>query len=1197
MLPRPVARQQQDDVLSEIARKGVTGAKYIFDWIDYPNKWLVRPALAGKHFGESASGGDILNAWGLRPSKDALGGWGRPIADLGVEAVTDISNLVSFGGKSAAGAALKRAGMFDNAVASAGRQYAGRFADDMLSAAAKGTDAAEQLANANKVINAQSPVTKRAIQNFDAAGLLKNAPQRAQPSGLLDRMRRKPLEISSGSVDDFAESIRALDEKDILARPIAGKRSLARTTKLSDVVDLKNPTEELLQATGRADSKAALKYLDSLGDTTLTKDIGVRLPFSDDLLFGFNVPGLGGKMAGGLDIVGDALRWGPVGRAASSLVDQSVMGRTNAGEQILAKQIFNEGMEGAKQGRREFQDAIQGLTKEDFDPKYSEKFRANVESGKYGDELTPALRELSKDWQEKIQPGWLQRRADAGLSNSNMTQGGINYFPRQAGEEVFDRGALKEMQRGAQSGLSTPDMLARKDYMGEFEGGTEVINKLSLDKNLAGRLNQGFTPPGGSLPMSDGEAAAYIIKEMQAAGYKAPSEDAAVKLARSIGRMSDRAVKHDVPLFGHSWAQDMERYIVGNAKAEATANRYYDLVARQAKNSPNLNQIGHESVGQTAGSLGLQTFNNKDGVQGAAMRLADRLGVGKPDDLANFSIPTEKANALRALAQLPSQPGQIETFLDNYIDPVVNMFKQSVLAWPSRFVRDWISGVFTNAVEVGTPADVLMGYRAQRHLMHGEFDALLKDLAESPRYAAFAQANDTKGFIEQIQRDLVDSRIVQGRKSMDMAGRIDRAKGASDIMEAYRPGMDPTATFGSNIASGNLPWKNTAFERHVIGKGSWEAGDWLKFGGTATRERDVRFPLFRWSAELGDTTDSINRAAGYFGLLRQGVSPEEAGRRMLAAHIDYSTLTDFERRVMRRIFPFWSYQSRIGKYVVDKIADNRGGRYTQMVLRPGNRDDERYTPADIRSKYGISLGGDDAFSKGMREWLAADAPEGTTPWLSDIDLPGVSVLNNIQIASTPDTGTRESMSPSLGNIDVLGSLSKTGLGMASDMSPILKEPIEFFTGTSTFNQRPLRSQYSPLQRIAKNTIGTRKGDMLDEAAGYIDTIGQFLPLYSRSSTALSKLTDTERVPDDTSRILQSIIDNTTGVKIRNIDANVEESEALRQIQDMLENDPLVRQFQDSYIYEDDLPYANPSTLRLLELARELRQRRRERAGK
>ena len=57
--------------------------------------------------------------------------------------------------------------------------------------------------------------------------------------------------------------------------------------------------------------------------------------------------------------------------------------------------------------------------------------------------------------------------------------------------------------------------------------------------------------------------------------------------------------------------------------------------------------------------------------------------------------------------------------------------------------------------------------------------------------------------------------------------------------------------------------------------------DWLG-------DNELRDPILRWASKLGDTTDSMNRLDGWNALLRQGVDPIEASKRIKAAQVDYS---------------------------------------------------------------------------------------------------------------------------------------------------------------------------------------------------------------------------------------------------------------------------------------------------------------------
>lgn len=60
-------------------------------------------------------------------------------------------------------------------------------------------------------------------------------------------------------------------------------------------------------------------------------------------------------------------------------------------------------------------------------------------------------------------------------------------------------------------------------------------------------------------------------------------------------------------------------------------------------------------------------------------------------------------------------------------------------------------------------------------------------------------------------------------------------------------------------------------------------------------------------AQLNRTVESVTRLGGYMDALSRGMSPSAAGQWTRKYLFDYAELSDFERNVMRRVFPFYTW--------------------------------------------------------------------------------------------------------------------------------------------------------------------------------------------------------------------------------------------------------------------------------------------------
>ena len=315
---------------------------------------------------------------------------------------------------------------------------------------------------------------------------------------------------------------------------------------------------------------------------------------------------------------------------------------------------------------------------------------------------------------------------------------------------------------------------------------------------------------------------------------------------------------------------------------------------------------------------------------------------------------------------------------------------------------------------------------------------------------------------------------------------------------------------------------------------------------------------------------------------------------VMEAHVDYSSLTKFERGWIRNAIPFWSYQSRIGKWALKQIITKPGGAFTQMGIRlPRNlmegSNEGEYVPSRIANKYGISLeplrnlpGG-----KTLVDALApADAS--VSSWLSDIDLPGIDQINMIR----PRTDAQ-------GNLNVMGSLTGSAMSLAEGAHPLLKSAVELGTGRDAYTG--LKKNYA---RSTLPTLVARSGALdpnqhsdlrMLEGLGHLDTALQFgVPFYSRGAQLLRRGTD-PRLEDPQAAALQSLWNMFTGTKIENIDDTEKTRDALDKISQLLEGDPAVRSFETTYIPKELLPTVDERTQQLYQLQRQIGKERRQKA--
>lgn len=1158
--------EQRSQLLGDVAARSSQAAELLFKAIDTPASYL-RDAVVGAPLGSGTNPGQMLDSLGLRPSPEALGGFGRPAAEFLAGALVDPLNFVGVGGVAKAGAAAR----------------------------------AVSLAPDLNLLDDATRVMSRRLLN---SGQVDNA------------YARNALESWS---QNFGRTRDNLSDADLLARPLAGRRQAQRSLTLRDVVEDASQydpaTGKFSAARSAADQKPLIESIENQGynfseiaDQPLRQDLGIGLPFSDTNVVGLNLPG-GAYMAEGLDRLGQAVRWSSPVRALYAGFDRDTFGAIDEAGQIVGKEVASAIRKANADSGRIISETLLGLENDVLKRRDLAQSMRRLLDG-FGEQadldlITPGsstyrrdLHDFFNSWHKPggLKDEYLARRKAAGLaSRAYQDRFGGAYFP----SHVDDLSFLSKIEAQATSRASkaggagrrgrafstmSGDQIGRKISM-QVPGGRDMINRLSLDANIAG--------PSRSLKTD--QAAGQYIKgivdaEIQRLFPKGPkpkySLRSAERLARVLHQLDSDSIKRGLPMFGSHFADSFGRYVTSNERGMAVADVLYDFLARGAQSVPARQRVDAAGEGlaiplrNAAKRLGLRTVKTTTpaGVieEGAVAQLKQRLAARFPGalELKNFSVDSRMVERLSRIADFYDYPEVQNAFL-KYFDGITRVWKGSILAWPARFTRDWYSGAFSNAVEVGVGPTLWRGYTAARYLIQGQWDQLDGLLADMPRYRRVQGLSARR---QKFQTDLAASGLLGGRRAADTAEAAEAIQAGTDVANEFLPGMNPRTTLGYqawDALTGSTPLGMEAAAYSEFGK------NWNRFMDMGLRRpRDLGNPIMRWSQQLGDTTDSINRASGYMALLMKGVDPMEAARRMKMAHVDYSTLTTFERGTMRRFIPFWAYLSRIGKWVASKIAERPGGRYTQFGLRAPQAilgSDDEYVPESIRSNYGAPVSPEIASLGSFLTTGTAASRAGVTPWLTDIDLPGIDQINMFRPGYGPD-----------GDLSITGTLWNTFRDAAGrQLHVIPRNILEAVIGENLYTGRPSKEFRPLLSELAvRSGLSTPQGPVAQTAkavAPWLDLV----PFVPRTGQILNRLIDSEKVPNPLDRAYQLGVNAISGVKFQPVTDEASTIDAMKNLGEMMEQDPLVRTFRAPYIPKDLRPYADQNLLDFMTLQQEL----------
>jgi hypothetical protein len=133
---------------------------------------------------------------------------------------------------------------------------------------------------------------------------------------------------------------------------------------------------------------------------------------------------------------------------------------------------------------------------------------------------------------------------------------------------------------------------------------------------------------------------------------------------------------------------------------------------------------------------------------------------------------------------------------------------------------------------------------------------------------------------------------------------------------------------------------------------SLEEASPLALAGVGPYHRDVFAPI-KASREIGNSVDDTNRLSAFLSRLRQGYDPGAAATDVRAMQVDYEKLTDFERNVMRRVLPFYSYHRGIVPAVLQELDENPGGAAGQLAMQAHNlrsENKDQFVPENLGAR-------------------------------------------------------------------------------------------------------------------------------------------------------------------------------------------------------------------------------------------------------
>lgn len=602
-------------------------------------------------------------------------------------------------------------------------------------------------------------------------------------------------------------------------------------------------------------------------------------------------------------------------------------------------------------------------------------------------------------------------------------------------------------------------------------------------------------------------------------------------LADFVRTMDPQHARRGVPVFGQNTFNEMVRYATGRGRVETDADFMLKLLKREAAEIGADQVVGgvNYAAEEALKKLGLTGETATDVLEKTIGRPLDQVSFSKKfvDDWSRVIDPGRLPEELSAPMQLA--------------DDFLKSFKTLALAWPSRYARDAYSGAFAAAMKNSfNPFDWYAGTQMRKGnykpLTEGMLGGLIPPrLARAPEYADLLKTDPEAA----VRKFLLDAGQ-QGLGTSTFTDELVDGAGSSQLKELFPGAARPTwSDIGRRVYNPDRTW-----------------GDALRdFNPLATRTGSGnRNPLLELADRAAETTDAGNRFGTYLNQIRQGAAPEEAARIANLTQVNYApdAFTDFERNVLKRVIPFYSYSRGILPLIGDELLERPAGlmgQSTRAITRASEPSEESFTPEYLRQSVAIPL------PEGL-PLVSLQPGSGLKRYLTNIDLPFESVINLV----TPGLGN--TTTEAVGN-----TLRKSALNLLGQTNPLIKGPLELLTNRQFYSGRQLSDLYSVLEQ-SLGAPGRLAEQVLVNSPGGSRLVG-----------AYRQLTDDRLEP--TEKYSKFLVNALTGLKFQDVDQERTKRLAARDmLNQLLETTPGVRTYENITVPEDVLRAMEPEQQRM-----------------
>jgi hypothetical protein len=522
-------------------------------------------------------------------------------------------------------------------------------------------------------------------------------------------------------------------------------------------------------------------------------------------------------------------------------------------------------------------------------------------------------------------------------------------------------------------------------------------------------------------------------------------------------------------------------------------------------------------------------------------------------NINEWSVPKPVFDRLMGAGALV-KPGGLASFMTG-LHKVGEIWRGMLLAFPARHVRD----AYANAFQLwllGGGTDMVYGYRVAKEIFAGNYDVAANLLKDIPSY----NLSDTAIIKQKLVNDIAGTGILDTLASSDIS-LMNNPASYNQIIPGSKPStinrfgvpQDAIDVFKEQAARGGpkqqmqdyftfKDFNPLAKRDGAMGLGGVAQDLGLAKGGQVPGQ--TRNVFLNTSQAVNDYVDGVSRLAGQLMLMRQGIPADVAAKRVTEALIDYGGLSTFEKSVMKKIFPWYSYMSRSGAFAVKQLMTKPGGRYAQSLRffnRAQESDEDTYVPEALRQQFAIRI---------PDEYLQAMGfdPSDNNTFIRDIDIPGYDVLSTFSLKPT-----------------ALGSVQNVAENLLSQSNPVYQGMYEMISGEDLFSKRPLSQA---------NTGADKAFKYLKGVTGLGDPDANLNPLFKqalrltpgpRITPLIGQLVD-QRLPLS-QRVPKAAFNALTGVKLQTVDPAYKYGDARQLLSEQLQG--VMRDYPMKYVPKDE----------------------------